>query len=81
MRKQLSSHTFDFRLYLSLLVMGLCPAIYTTVRIHFLGQMPDPWAYSIAGQLGWVNLAYEVIQEAVLLPLFYFLGHSGKETT
>ena len=81
MRKQLSSHTFDFRLYLSLLVMGLCPAIYTTVRIHFLGQMPDPWAYSIAGQLGWVNLAYEVIQEAVLLPLFYFLGQSGKETT
>ena len=79
MRKQPSLYTFDFRLYLSLLVMGLCPAIYTTARIYFLGQMPDPWAYSIAGQLGWVNLAYEVIQEAVLLPLFYFLGQAAKE--
>ena len=59
--------------------MGLCPAVYTAVRIHFLGQMPDPWSYSIAGQLGWVNLIYEVVQEAVLPPLFFFMGQAVKD--
>lgn len=64
----------NYRLYASLLIMGLCPAIYQTVRIFLLGRMPDPGAYSIAGQLSWVQLLYEIIQEAVLLPLYFFLG-------
>lgn len=64
----------NYRLYASLLVMGLCPAIYQAVRIFFLGQMPDPGAYSIAGQLIWVQLLYEIVQETVLLPLYLFLG-------
>lgn len=64
----------NYRLYASLLVMGLCPAIYQAVRIFFLGQMPDPGAYSIAGQLSWVQLLYEIVQETVLLPLYFFLG-------
>lgn len=52
-----------FRLYGALLLLGLCPTLYTTLRIFFLGQLPDPWAYSIAGQIGWVNLLYEVMNE------------------
>lgn len=69
----------NYRLYASLLIMGLCPAIYSALRIYFMGQMPDPGSYSIAGQLGWLNLAYEVIQEAILLPLYFFLGQVVKD--
>ena len=64
----------NFRLYFALLLLGLCPTVYTTVRIFFLGQLPSEWAYSIAGQLGWINLLYEIMNEAILLPLFYFMG-------
>ncbi len=64
----------NYRLYFTLLLLGLCPTIYTTVRIFFLGQIPIEWAYSIAGQLGWVNLLYEILNEAILLPLFCFIG-------
>ena len=64
----------NWNLYFALLVMGLCPTIYTTVRTFFLGQMPGEWSYSIAGQLTWVNLLYEIINEAIILPLFYFIG-------
>jgi Na+-driven multidrug efflux pump len=39
-----------------------------------LGQLPGEWAFSIAGQLSWVNLIYEIINEAIILPLFYFVG-------
>ncbi|MBQ3893774.1 MAG: multidrug transporter, partial [Clostridia bacterium] len=62
------------KLYLALIVLGLCPTVYTTVRVFFLGQLPGDWSFSIAGQLSWVNLIYEVISEAIILPLFFFVG-------
>ena len=71
-----SLQKINWKLYTALMFMGLCPAIYTAARTHFLGQMPGEWAYSIAGQLSWVSLIYEVINEAIILPLFYFLGQS-----
>ncbi len=69
----------NFRLYAALLVLGLCPAIYSTVRVFFLGQLPGDWAYSIAGQLSWVSLLYEILNEAIILPLYHFLGEVRKD--
>ena len=69
-----SLKNINFRLFLALLVLGLCPTVYTTVRVFFLGQLPGDWSFSIAGQLSWVNLLYEVVSEAIILPLFYFVG-------
>lgn len=75
MSKLKSSLThINLRLYLALIVLGLCPTIYTTLRVFFLGQLPGDWSFSIAGQLSWVNLLYEVISEAIILPLFFFIG-------
>lgn len=68
----------NLRLFFALLVMGLCPTIYTTIRTFFLGQLPGEWAYSIAGQLSWINLLYEIIDEAIILPLFFFMGEAIK---
>lgn len=70
----LSLKNIRWKLYISLLVLGLCPAVYTTLRVFLLGQLPGEWAYSIAGQLTWVNLLYEILNEAIILPLFYFVG-------
>ena len=64
----------DHRLYAALLFMGLCPTLYTTLRTYFLGALPGEWAYSIAGQLSWINLIYEVLNEAVILPLYFFMA-------
>ena len=69
-----SLKNINYKLFLSLLIMGLCPTIYTTIRIFWLGNLPDGYSYSIAGQLTWVNLIYEIISEAIILPLFYFIG-------
>ena len=41
--------------------------------------MPDQWAFSIAGQLSWVNLLYEVFSEALILPLYFFLGQAADD--
>ena len=73
-KAKVSLRNINFKLYAALLVLGFVPTIYTTVRVFFLGQLPDEWTFSIAGQLSWVNLLYEILNEAVVLPLFFFLG-------
>jgi Na+-driven multidrug efflux pump len=69
-----SLKTVDYRLFGTLLLMGLLPTLYTTLRINFLGALPSDWGFNIASQLSWVNLAYEVLQEGILLPLFFLMG-------
>lgn len=71
-KKSLSK--INYKLFISLLVLGLVPTIYTTVRVFFLGQLPGEYSFSIAGQLSWVNLLYEILSEAIVLPLFFFIG-------
>jgi Na+-driven multidrug efflux pump len=71
---KLSLSAVNLKLYLALLVLGLCPTVYTTVRVFFLGTLPGEYAFSIAGQLSWVNLLYEILNEAIILPLFFFIG-------
>ena len=74
-----SIKNLNWRLYASLVLMGLVPTVYTTVRTFFLGQLPGEWAYSIAGQLSWVNLLYEILDEAIILPLFFCLGSPRED--
>ena len=75
MRKIIESlKRINYKLLIALLIMGLCPTIYNTIRIFYLGELPGEYSYSIAGQLSWVNLFYEIINEAIILPLFYFMG-------
>ena len=63
----------NYKLFLALIVLALAPTIYTTVRVFFLGQLPGEYSFSIAGQLSWVNLLYEILNEAIILPLFFFV--------
>lgn len=35
-----SLKNINYKLFFSLLVMGLCPTIYTTIRFFWLGQSP-----------------------------------------
>ena len=71
-----SIQTFNWRLWLVLALTLLIPALYQTLRIHFLGDMPGDWGVNIASQLSWVNLIYEIVEEAFILPLFFILGKS-----
>ena len=67
---KLSLKNINYKLYFALLVIGLAPTVYSTVRVFFLGALPGEYSFSIAGQLSWVNLLYEIINEAIILPLF-----------
>ena len=70
----LAFREINYRLYCVLLLSNFVPVIYSTVRVYFLGAMPDSWGYSVAAQFMWLNLIYEIITEGLLLPLYYVLG-------
>ena len=76
---KLSLQNINYKLYFALLFLGLCATVYTTVRVSFLGSLPGEYSFSIAGQLSWVNLLYEIINEAIILPLFYFIGRVATD--
>jgi len=78
---RISCSRINYKLYAALLVLGFVPTVYTTVRVFFLGQLPGEYAFSIAGQLSWVNLLYEILNEAIILPLFYFVGRVKDDKT
>lgn len=67
---------FNYKLLSTLILILLLPIIYTTVRIYFLGNLPNDFGVNIASQLTWVNLVFESTQEALILPLFFIIGKS-----
>lgn len=71
-----SLHGFNFNLFFTLVLVSLIPLVYKTVRIHFLGDFPSDWGINIASQIAWLNVLYEVVQEALILPAFYLLGQA-----
>ena len=71
---KLSLKSINYKLYVSLLFLGFVPTIYNTLRVFFVGRLPNEWSFSIAGQLSWVSLIYEILNEAIILPLFFFIG-------
>lgn len=71
----------DYKLWFALLISMLFPSIYQTVRVFFLGELPHDLGINIASQLSWVSLVYEVVQEAILLPLFFLLGEALTNRT
>ena len=78
-KTKLSLKPINCKLYLALLVLGFLPTLYTTIRVFWVGQLPNEWSFSIAGQLSWVNLLYEILNEAFILPLFYFIGKVKRD--
>ncbi|TFG16518.1 MAG: hypothetical protein EU530_11740, partial [Promethearchaeota archaeon] len=70
--------TIPWKLYISLLLTNVLPTIYITVRIYFLGDLPTDWGFNIASQLVWISLVLEVVQEGLILPLFYIIGKTAQ---
>lgn len=69
----------NYKLLLFLALGSLIPLLYSTFRIYWIGQMEDGSAFNIAAQVTWMSLLYEVLNEALLLPLAFILGQVIQE--
>ncbi len=73
-----SLRNINYRLFIILIITGLAPTIYTTIRIYFIGQLPDDSGFNIASQLSWLGVMFEVVEEALFLPLYFFIAKEAN---
>lgn len=64
----------NYRLLVAIALTMLFPSIYNTIKIYFIGEIPNTWGFNIASQIAWLNIIYEILQECILLPLFFIFG-------
>ena len=69
-----SLKNMNWSLYTALLLTGLCPTIYTTVRLFFLNELPSEQGLNIASQIQWLSIISEVLQEGMIFPMFFLFG-------
>ena len=74
---------WDWRLTGLILLYSVLPAIYQSYQLYLIGnEMPSLSGLAIASQWQFVQVLFEIIQEATVLPLFFFIGsqiHQKKE--
>lgn len=71
---------FNWKMLLILLLATLLPSIYTTLRVYFVNGIPDSSSLSIAAQISWLNILFEILTEALLIPLFAIMSNKNKCT-
>lgn len=64
----------NWKLLIIIFLFQLLPSIYKILRIYFLGTLPNENAYNIASHILWLNIFYEIITEAIVIPLFYLFN-------
>lgn len=70
---------WDWYLFLSILLFQSIPSIYNSYSIYLIGNaIPDENSLSIASQWQFVQIFVEIIQEGVVLPIFFFVGSKFK---
>ena len=65
--------------YFSLIVLGLVTFIYSIIRTRLISNLPDTNALSIAGHIEWFDLFNEVLQTALIFPLYYIFNKRKDE--
>ena len=67
--------TWDWRLFLFILLFLGLPNVYQLYRVRLIGnEIPDVGSLAIVSQWQFVGLVVEVFQEATVLAIFFFLG-------
>ena len=66
-----SFRRLNWKLLLTIFLTLCIPVIYKTVRMHLIGDMPETQSFSMAGNLQWINVFFEVLEETFLLPLYF----------
>ena len=74
--------TWDWRLFLFILLFLGLPNVYQLYRVHLIGTaIPDAGSLAIVSQWQFVGLVVEVFQEATVLAIFFFLGSQIRSGT
>ena len=68
---------FQVPLFLTLIGKLLIPTIYTSCRVYILGSIPDETVINVISQMVWVTVIMEIMEEALLMPLYHCFGKAA----
>ena len=73
---------WNWRLYFFVLLFLGLPNIYQVYRTGIIGTtLPDPGSLAIVSQWQFVGLAVEILQEATVLAIFFFVGSQIRNSS
>ena len=71
-----SFNRFQIPLFMTLFGKLLIPTIYKSCRVYILGSIPDETVINVIVQMVWVTVIMEIIEEALLMPLYHCFGEA-----
>lgn len=72
-------NTWDSRLFIAILLLLILPSLYQSYGMYLVGEKPvEQQHLAIAAQWQFIQVLLEIIQEGLILPLFFLVG-SVKE--
>lgn len=70
--------TFDWKMYVALILLALVPAIYQTVITRLITSFTSPGSLDIVGQMEWYDLIDETICAFLIVPMYSVLSKAHK---
>lgn len=70
---------FNFKLFISLCIMSLFPAIYQTIRTFILSNHISTDAFDVLGQMEWFDLIHETLLAFLIIPLYSIFNKILRE--
>lgn len=70
---------FNFKLFISLCIMSLFPAIYQTTRTFILSNHISTDAFDVLGQMEWFDLIHETLLAFLIIPLYSIFNKILRE--
>ena len=74
-----SFKTFDWKMYVALILLALVPAIYQTVITKLITSTTSPGSLDIVGQMEWFDLIDETICAFLIVPMYSVLSKAYKQ--
>ncbi|HMQ59470.1 MAG TPA: MATE family efflux transporter [Flavilitoribacter sp.] len=72
---QPSKRIWDWQLFGLILAYAVLPSLYITYSLYLIGnELPNASGLAVAAQWQFVQIVLEVVQEATVLPIFFFVG-------
>ena len=71
--------TFDWKMYVALILLALVPAIYQTVVTRLITSFTSPGSLDIVGQMEWFDLIDETICAFLIVPMYSVLSKAYKK--
>ena len=68
-----SFKNLNWKLLLIIFLSFLIPNFYTIIRIYFISSINESNSYNIASNLQWINVIFQILDDALILPLFFIL--------